>query len=172
MKKGPFKQNLFGAAVGGPIIKDRTFFFGDYQGTRITSTGGAVPGIGNTFTRTVPHPEFRNGNFSRLLTGNVLGTMFWGARHGGAIYDITTNRTVNGQLVRDAFPGQHHSEVIDLTQPRKSLIDLYPNPNQNLNDRIPGNEFLRFNLRHRDGQSVGYSHRPQVERQRTAFWKP
>jgi hypothetical protein len=53
-EKGPFKQDQFGAAVGGPIIKNRTFFFGDFQGTRIRSTGGAVPGIGNTFTRTIP----------------------------------------------------------------------------------------------------------------------
>ena len=139
--KGPFKQNMFGAAVGGPIIKDRTFFFGDYQGTRITSTGGAVPGIGNTFTRTVPHPAFRNGDFSRLLTGNVLGTDVLGRPvMEGAIYDITTNRTVNGQLVRDAFPGN----IIPSTRfdaAAKKLIDLYPDPNQNLNDRIPGNNF-------------------------------
>jgi hypothetical protein len=141
VKKGPFKQNLFGAAVGGPIIKDRTFFFGDYQGTRITSTGGAVPGIGNTFTRTVPHPAFRNGDFSRLLTGNVLGTDVLGRPvMEGAIYDITTNRTVNGQLVRDAFPGNIiPSNRFDAAA--KKLIDLYPDPNQNLNDRIPGNNF-------------------------------
>jgi hypothetical protein len=33
-QRTPFKQNQFGAAVGGPIIKDRTFFFVDYEGIR------------------------------------------------------------------------------------------------------------------------------------------
>ena len=147
-RKGPFKQNQFGAAVGGPVIKNRTFFFGDYQGTQIRSTGGAVPGIGNTFTRTVPHPEFKNGNFSRLLTGRVLGQDALGRDViEGAIYDITTNRTVPHfrtgvpTLVRDAFVGNIISTA-RFDAAAKKLIDLYPNPNQNLNDRIPGNNYF------------------------------
>src|SRR5256885_15796299 len=35
--RAPFHQNQFGGAVGGPIGHNRTFFFGDYQGTRRTS---------------------------------------------------------------------------------------------------------------------------------------
>jgi len=146
--KGPFKQNQFGAAVGGPIIKNRTFFFGDFQGTGIRSTGGAVPGIGNTFTRTVPHPESKNGNFSRLLTGRVLGQDALGRDViEGAIYDITTNRTVPHfrtgvpTLVRDAFAG-NIIPAARFDAAAKKLIDLYPNPNQNLNDRIPGNNYF------------------------------
>ena len=45
-KKPELRQNQFGGSLGGPIIKDRTFFFGDYEGLRIIS--------GTTFTSTVP----------------------------------------------------------------------------------------------------------------------
>lgn len=34
--KPHFRQNQFGGSIGGPIIKDRTFFFGDYEGFRLT----------------------------------------------------------------------------------------------------------------------------------------
>jgi hypothetical protein len=141
--RGPFKQNQFGGTIGGPIVRDHTFFFFDYQGTRIRSTGGAVPGIGNTLIRTVPRSAFKNGDFSSLLTSRVVGTDALGRPVlEGAIYDILTTRTApNGQLVRDPFPGN----IIPSNRwdaAAKKLIDLYPNPNQNLNDRIPGNNFL------------------------------
>ncbi|HKX00622.1 MAG TPA: TonB-dependent receptor [Bryobacteraceae bacterium] len=51
-----FRQNQFGAAAGGPIIKNRTFIFGDYQGTRIRT--------GQTFRSTLAPTAWRTGDFS------------------------------------------------------------------------------------------------------------
>jgi hypothetical protein len=54
----PFKRNQFGASAGGPIRKDRTFIFGDYEGLRQS--------LGVTTVDTVPSPAARgidpNGN--------------------------------------------------------------------------------------------------------------
>ena len=142
VRRGAFRQNQFGVAVGGPIIRDKLFWFADYQGTRIRSTGGAVPGLGNTFTRTIPWPEFTTGNFSRLLTGRVLGTDALGRQVvEGGIYDPASSRTVNGQLVRDMFPG-NQIPASRFDRAAATLIRQFPAPNQNLGERIPNNNFI------------------------------
>src|ERR1700691_6292491 len=52
----PLKQNQFGAPFGGPILKDKTFFFGYYEGFRNRQ--------GETVPATVPSVAEREGNFS------------------------------------------------------------------------------------------------------------
>ena len=67
--RGVFRQNQFGGTAGGPIKKDKVFFFLDYQGTR------TVQGISSPLTTVLSTPE-RQGNFSdaaSTLTGTVSG---------------------------------------------------------------------------------------------------
>ena len=61
----PLKQNQFGATIGGPLLKDRLFYFGSYQGTRTnTAQNGQVA--------FVPTAAERQGDFSDLLPGTQL----------------------------------------------------------------------------------------------------
>jgi hypothetical protein len=57
--RGAFDQSQFGGTFGGPVRKNRVFFFADYQGTRLTQgvDTGQIP---------VPSAEEREGNFSAL----------------------------------------------------------------------------------------------------------
>src|ERR1700726_3469760 len=60
-RKAPFKRNQFGGTIGGPIIKDHTFFFADFESNRQSK------GIANIDF--VPSPAARSGN---LQAGSVI----------------------------------------------------------------------------------------------------
>lgn len=57
----PFRRNQYGGTFGGRLIRDRTFFFGSFQGTNERSAPGAV-------TATVPSSAQRGGDFSATKT--------------------------------------------------------------------------------------------------------
>ena len=131
----PFKQNQFGGTLGGPIIKNRTFFFVDYQGTRIRES--------QTFISTVPTGAERTGDFSDLLGTDSQGNIT------GQIFDPLTTDPVTNQ--RTAFPGNIIPPCVGTTRRSATggscldpaalnVMNLYPQPN------IPGagsaNNFL------------------------------
>ena len=70
----PFKQNQFGFTLGGPIRKNKTFFFLDYQGTRVRQSQTIISTVPTAFEQQNP------GNLSDLLgtdgNGNVTGQIF------------------------------------------------------------------------------------------------
>jgi hypothetical protein len=87
LKRGVYRFNLFGGAVGGPVFKDKTFFFGEYQGHRQTQT------LGGQFT-TMPTVAQRMGDFRGLLNAQGQPVI---------IYDpFTTRPNPNGSgFIRD-----------------------------------------------------------------------
>jgi hypothetical protein len=95
----PYHQNQFGAAAGGPIIKNRFFIFGDYQGTRIAN-------IASAGLSTIPTPAMTKGDFSSDL-GKVIATDANGSSiASGEIFDPNSLVTAaNGTLSRTPFPG-------------------------------------------------------------------
>ena len=76
--KAELRSNVFGGVIGGPIRKNKTFFFFAVQARPLRT--GAVE------TVVVPTPLQRTGNFSQTLSGGKVVP----------IYDPTSNTTVNG----------------------------------------------------------------------------
>jgi len=64
LPRRPLKQNQFGASIGGPIIKNRTFGFFNWESARVRR--------GTPTTLTQPTALMRSGDFSELLSGSVI----------------------------------------------------------------------------------------------------
>ena len=100
----PFKLNQFGFTAGGPIRRSRTFWFGDYEGSRIRQ--------GQTFVLTVPTARMRQGDFTEL---------------GRTIFDPSTyNAATNTRqpFQQNLIPAERQSAAA------RRLIDAqYPLPN-------------------------------------------
>jgi hypothetical protein len=149
--RGPFVQNQFGATAGGPIIKNKLFMFGDYQGTRIADSGGSVANLGYSGYTTVPTAAMKTGDFSSLLGAGYTGTDVNGQPISvikGMIYDpaSTTYQTNSGgfqiPVSRTPFPGN----IIPATRMDPAwakIMQLYPNPNQTvITGNAPTNDYF------------------------------
>ncbi len=82
--RGDFKQNQFGGTIGGPIKKDKVFFFGDYQGNKQI--------LGQTESFAVPTTQDRMGNLmdeAGALTNTVAGTAWAGILSQELGYNVT-----------------------------------------------------------------------------------
>ncbi len=111
--KSKSRRNNAGAFVGGPVIKNKTFF--TYHYDRLAVRSGAQSGFGNS----APVEAFRNGDFGALMTDRAIAVDALGRPmlH-GQIFDPGSTRVVRGVPVRDPFA----NNSIPLAHPSRSRV--------------------------------------------------
>ena len=110
----PLKQNQFGGTFGGPIVKDKTFFFGYYEGFRNRQ--------GETDSATVPSLLQRQGNFSESCPEGFSGGFCNNPAH---------------QLINEAAGVPVPNNQLTALDPiALNVLNFYPRPNRGLNSFI------------------------------------
>ncbi len=122
--KPSLRQNQFGATAGGPIFKNRTFFFGSYEGYRQLNASSRLT--------LIPTPAELNGDF-RLERRAIFNP-----------YSTRVDPTNANRFLRDPFPGQQIPRAL-FSPSTKALADsIIPAPIET--------GFAGFNTRNSDPQ--------------------
>ncbi len=100
--KPEYRRNLYGGTIGGPVLRDHLFFFGDYQGIKAL--------IGRTVISTIPTLNERKGIFTGV----------------SKIYNPATTTTTAGKYIRQEFPGDVITTPFDPVA--TALLALFPAP--------------------------------------------
>jgi hypothetical protein len=130
----PFNENVGGVSLGGPIVKNKMFLFGDYRLDRRLN--------GANILSTVPNDAFRNGDFSAYATTHP-------------IYDPTTGNSDGTGRQQFSCNG-----VLNVICPSRidpvalNLLKLLPraNVNQNTDQNFLGSGKATFNTDQVDGR--------------------
>lgn len=121
-QKPPLRYSVIGGTLGGPIRRDKTFFFFSYEGSR--RRDGSIRSL------TVPTMLERGGDFSQSynLRGKTL------------IYDPATGRAEGNRVVRDPFAG-NRIPASRIDPVALKLVPFFPLPNRTPDDASGANNF-------------------------------
>lgn len=130
--KPPFKLNQFGASLGGPIVRSRTFFFANYEAYREI--------FGDTQLVTVPVQQFRTGDFRTLVPNGVFDPL------------TTSPNPAGGAAIRTRFPNDtipaNRFDPIGA-----GLVNLWPLPQRGGQaNNFVSNPIKRSNIHRADGR--------------------
>jgi hypothetical protein len=158
-KKPEYRRNVYGGTLGGPVLKDKLFFFGDYQGIKAL--------IGKPIISTIPTLAERQGIFTGV----------------SKIYNPATTTLVGGKYIRSEFLNDVINPALTPFDPAAvALLARFPTPTnltaaannytRTANDADHQNQFdFRVDgaLQNRDRAFARYSYFSDVEQPITAL---
>jgi hypothetical protein len=162
--KGTYRHDQYGGSIGGPIVKEKTLFFFDYERFRDNAP--------NIILTSVPTVAERNGDFSQLLNaGRQLYNPFKVTCTGSGLNENCTRDPFQGNQIPQSYWDPIGAKVLNL-YPMPNLTGdaegfgnfgakvIYPNPSYQFDLRMDHNfsEKSRFSARY--SQNGGQSNHP------------
>ncbi len=132
LPKGHFDQNQFGATIGGPIVRNHTFFFAAYE-TLLSRQA-------QTVLSTVPTPAMKTGDFTSVLSSHPMTAVAQG-QTGCITGNIVSPGCIDpvGQAILNLYPDpspQLGNVNVFTGAPNYQFVTSVPNDTRTLDVRI------------------------------------
>jgi outer membrane receptor protein involved in Fe transport len=160
-RKNPYNFNEFGGTIGGPIIKNRLFFFTDYQGIRNHGSSAVTGSL-------VPDAAFRSGDLSALCTAgfdaagtcnDTKGQIYYPTTTTPIPYNMITQINPVSQALLALFPqsstpaGVPGTSVVNYSSPYSNTLNRF---NPRIDYNVSSSDHIFGSFHRETGQGVAY----------------